>query len=116
MQDAQTIRRLSSWRDGAFLTTEAAGQILGYSAGNVRDLIFFGLLKAIRHTPAGRLYVTVPSVVALVDAAEPVDPATLASKVPRPERSRRPKLQSAMTAAPTGPTLRLVVNNDRATP
>lgn len=113
MHDAQTTGRLSSWRDGAFLTTEAAGQIIGCGAGNVRELIFFGILKAVRHTPGGRLYVTVESVAAYIDRAEPVDPEKL-PPLPKPRKRGRGKSPVIETARLPQRHLRLVVNNDRA--
>ncbi|MGL4964960.1 MAG: hypothetical protein ACRC67_27285 [Inquilinus sp.] len=115
MHNSETTAHLPSWRDGAFLTTEAAGQIIGCSAGNVRDLVVFGILKAVRNSPGGRLLVTVESVAAYIADAQLVDPASLAPARKSRKRARR-KSPSIGAAQPAMRHLRLVVNNDHASP
>ncbi|HEY9346238.1 MAG TPA: hypothetical protein VIQ53_13050 [Inquilinus sp.] len=112
MSNSQTTANLSSWRDGAFVTPAAAGEIIGCSAGNIRDLVYFGILKAVRNSPGGRMLVTVQSVIDFIDDAQPVDPASL-PPAPKQRKNARAKCPAPKPARLPQRHLRLVVNNDR---
>lgn len=113
MQKSQITTYLSSWRDGAFLTPAVAGEIIGCTAGNVRELIAYDILKAIKNSPGGRLLVTVQSVIDFIDDAQPIDPASLAP-APKLRRKACAKSPTAEPAWPPQRHLRLIVNNDCA--
>jgi hypothetical protein len=66
-----------NWRDGAFVTPAKAATILGYSVATVRDLLFSEALKAVRLARGGPMFVTVESLVDMIDSAEPVSKAEL---------------------------------------
>jgi hypothetical protein len=67
-----------NWRDCAFVTPAKAAAILGYSVGTVRNLLFNEGLRAVRLARGGPMFVTVESLIELIDAAEPVSKAELA--------------------------------------
>ena len=67
-----------NWRDCAFVTPAKAAKILGYSVGTVRNLIFSEGLRAVRLARGGPMFVTVESLIELIDGAEPVPKAELA--------------------------------------
>lgn len=67
-----------SWRDCAFVTPAKAAAILGYSVGTVRNLLFNEGLRAVRLARGGPMFVTVESLIELIDGAEPVSKAELA--------------------------------------
>jgi hypothetical protein len=67
-----------NWRDGAFVTPARAAAILGYSVGTVRNLLFNEGLRAVRLARGGPMFVTVESLIELIDGAEPISKAELA--------------------------------------
>jgi hypothetical protein len=67
-----------NWRDCAFVTPAKAAAILGYSVGTVRNLLFDEGLRAVRLARGGPMFVTVESLIELIDGAEPVSKAGLA--------------------------------------
>jgi hypothetical protein len=67
-----------NWRDCAFVPPAKAAAILGYSVSTVRSLLFDEGLRAVRLAKGGPMFVTVESLVALIDGAEPVSKADLA--------------------------------------
>ena len=67
-----------NWRDCAFVTPAKAAEILGYSVGTVRNLLFNEGLRAVRLARGGPMFVTVESLIDLIDGAEPVSKAELA--------------------------------------
>jgi hypothetical protein len=67
-----------SWRDCAFVTLAKAASILGYSVGTVRNLLFSESLRAVRLARGGPMFVTVESLIDVIDGAEPVSKAELA--------------------------------------
>jgi hypothetical protein len=67
-----------NWRDCAFVTPAKAAAILGYSVGTVRNLLFSEGLRAVRLARGGPMFVTVESLIELIDGAEPVSKAELA--------------------------------------
>ncbi|SHH20702.1 hypothetical protein SAMN05444169_6315 [Bradyrhizobium erythrophlei] len=68
----------NNWRDGVFVTPAKAASILGYSIGTVRNLLFNEGLRAVRQARGGPMFVTVESLIELIDGAEPVSKAELA--------------------------------------
>lgn len=83
--------RENSWRDCEFVTPSRAAEILGYSIGTVRNLLFNEGLRAVRLARSGPMFVTVESLAALVDGAEPVSKEELA-RLARAKTSYRPPL------------------------
>jgi hypothetical protein len=67
-----------NWRDCAFVTPAKAATILGYSVGTVRTLLFNEGLRAVRLARGGPMFVTVESLIELIEGAEPVSKADLA--------------------------------------
>jgi hypothetical protein len=67
-----------NWRDCAFVSPAKAATILGYSVGTVRNLLFSEGLKAVRLARGGPMFVTVESLIDLIDSAEPVSKVELA--------------------------------------
>lgn len=67
-----------NWRECAFVTPARAAAILGYSVGTVRNLLFNEGLKAVRLARGGPMFVTVESLVELIESAEPVSKTELA--------------------------------------
>jgi hypothetical protein len=67
-----------NWRDCAFVSPTKAAAILGYSVGTVRTLLFNEGLRAVRLARGGPMFVTVESLIELIDGAEPVSKADLA--------------------------------------
>lgn len=67
-----------SWRDCAFVPLAKTAAILGYSVGTVRNLLFIEALRAVRQARGGPMFVTVESLIELIDGAEPVSKAELA--------------------------------------
>ncbi len=74
------MRRLDekSWRDCVFVTPARAAEVLGYSVGTVRNLIFGEVLQAVRQSRGGPMFVTVDSLIQHIEAAEPLSPDELA--------------------------------------
>ncbi len=72
-----------NWRNCAFVTPAKAAAILGYSVGTVRNLLFNEGLRAVRLARGGPMFVTVESLIELIDSAEPVSKAELARMAPR---------------------------------
>jgi hypothetical protein len=70
-----------NWRDGEFVTPAKAAAILGYSLGAVRNMVFDERLRAVRLARSGPMFVTVESLIELIDGAEPV------SKIERPRNT-----------------------------
>src|SRR5260370_42006625 len=66
-----------NWRDCAFVTPAKAATILGYSVGTVRNLLFSEGLRAVRLARGGPMFVTVESLIDMIDSAEPVSKAEL---------------------------------------
>ncbi len=66
-----------SWRDCVFVTPAKAAAILGYSVGTVRNLLFNEGLRAVRLARGGPMFVTVESLIEMIDSAEPVSKAEL---------------------------------------
>ena len=81
---AKPSERPIPWRDRAFLSRAEAAAIFGRSVSWIGDRVADGSLKAARIPAGGSVGITVASVVALVDSAEPVT----AENVPAPTRSR----------------------------
>lgn len=67
-----------NWRDCAFVTPGRAAEILGYSIGTIRNLLFNEGLRGVRLARAGPMFVTVESLVELIDGAEPLSKTDLA--------------------------------------
>jgi hypothetical protein len=67
-----------NWRECVFVTPAKAASILGYSVGTVRNLLFSEGLRAARLARGGPMFVTVESLIELIDGAEPVSKAELA--------------------------------------
>ena len=67
-----------NWRDCAFVSPAKAAAILGYSVGTVRNLLFNEGLRAVRLARGGPMFVTVESLIELIDGAEPVSKSELA--------------------------------------
>lgn len=61
-----------SWRDSVFVTPAKAAEIIGYSVGTVRNMIFSEALKAVRQSRGGPMFVTVESLIQHIEAAEPL--------------------------------------------
>jgi hypothetical protein len=59
------------WRDSAFVSLAKAATILGYSVGAIRNMVFNERLRAVRLARSGPMFVTVESILALIDGAEP---------------------------------------------
>jgi hypothetical protein len=74
----------ASWRECEFVSPTRAAQILGYSVGTIRNLLFNEGLRAVRLARSGPMFVTVESLVELIDGAEPISKAELG-------RAARPK-------------------------
>lgn len=70
----------NSWRDCVFVTPAKAAAILGYSVGTVRNLLFDEVLRAVRLARGGPMFVTVESLIELIDGAEPVSKSELARR------------------------------------
>jgi hypothetical protein len=64
-----------NWRDCVFVAPAKAAAILGYSVGAVRNMVFNERLRAVRLARSGPMFVTVESLVELIDGAEPVSKA-----------------------------------------
>jgi hypothetical protein len=71
-----------NWRQCAFVTPARAATILGYSVGTVRNLLFNEGLRAVRLARGGPMFVTVESLIELIESAEPVSKAELARFAP----------------------------------
>lgn len=67
-----------NWRESEFVTLGRAAQILGYSISTIRNLLFNEGLRAVRLARGGPMFVTVESLVELIDGAEPVSKGELA--------------------------------------
>jgi hypothetical protein len=83
----------NNWREGEFVTPAKAAEILGYSIGTVRNLLFNEGLRAVRLARGGPMFVTVESLIELIDGAEPVSKVELARLV-RNKTIYRPSLYS----------------------
>jgi hypothetical protein len=79
------------WRESAFVTPQRAAHILGYSICTVRTLILDGGLKAVRMAKRGPMFVTVESLIELIDSAEPLSKTDLA-RLARGTADRKPAL------------------------
>jgi hypothetical protein len=67
-----------SWRDSVFVTPAKAAEIIGYSVGTVRNMIFSEALRAVRQSRGGPMFVTVESLIEHIEAAQPVSGDELA--------------------------------------
>lgn len=76
-----------NWRECAFVTPAKAATILGYSVGTVRNLLFNEGLRAVRLARGGPMFVTVESLIKLIDSAEPVSKVELA-RLARPATNK----------------------------
>jgi hypothetical protein len=70
----------NNWRDGELVTPAKAAAILGYSLGAVRNMVFDERLRAVRLARSGPMFVTVESLIELLDGAEP-------AKIKRPRNT-----------------------------
>lgn len=66
---------LIPWRDRAFVSAAEAAAILGRSTTWIYDRVTSGPLEAFRLSPGGRVAISVPSILAMIDRACPVDVA-----------------------------------------
>jgi hypothetical protein len=67
----------ANWRECEFVSPARAAQILGYSVGTIRNLLFNEGLRAVRLARSGPMFVTVESLIELIDGAEPVSKSEL---------------------------------------
>ncbi|PSC06728.1 hypothetical protein SLNSH_02730 [Alsobacter soli] len=78
--------QLLHWRERAFVSPAMAGEILCYSSGYIRRLVSAGVLKAIRQTKGGPLFIVVESISDYLDRLEAEQAPVRAEAGPTPSK------------------------------
>jgi hypothetical protein len=96
-----TARLEPHWRDCALATPIVAAAILGYSVAQIRNLVFTNGLRAARLARSGPMFITIESIVELLDSADVVEPKPI--KVVRPPAVRAPVARPPVARPPEAP-------------